>query len=572
MPEETNKNHHLIRILLWAVVVLGIAIVGYFAAKDTTLFKAELTQLPGGPGNASNALYIPDSYTATSPQSTDTIAIKAGDAWNINDDPIARIQAHFLYNPSELTFTDGDCLSFAGAIMGPTPTISTCSTHAVDATTERLEMDIVANAQNPPVASTGDTLFNLKLKIPAGFSVGETLTITNATDQIGEDALTIRTPSETITNLAIASGQIVIIEEEQDDCADVECGDYGTCVSGECSCMDGYAGDACNQCDIGYIGYPNCVVPQFDDLDELKICMQEDSGDLDNCVINSVISLNSTDSIGLIAVGTILGDKVIMSFRDVAWVAEPVNRLDDSALAAGFLERGDAPGNASVFVEVQKSDETFVRSVPIAAYVNPGPVIESVYRIGEEPIVRNGQVDLSVKISDVDDISDLQDIRTTIARYTGDEDDPTYNQITADSVKFSPTLFTPDKIADINACDEEDGDCQQGQDGQYFRVYSIPVAVPNDMNITDGDYYILLEITDMAGYMDNDALPIYIGAQASGDVNGDGNVSMLDVILAFQISGGERDATPAERQAADMNGDGNVTMIDVTILFNQVNQ
>ena len=30
---------------------------------------------------------------------------------------------------------------------------------------------------------------------------------------------------------------------------------------GQCLCMEGYSGRHCNECSVGYSGYPNCQIP-----------------------------------------------------------------------------------------------------------------------------------------------------------------------------------------------------------------------------------------------------------------------------------------------------------------------
>ena len=51
---------------------------------------------------------------------------------------------------------------------------------------------------------------------------------------------------------------------EPDPCLNVECNGNGTCENGACNCDPGYANDDmnaaddCDSCDVGYVGYPNC--------------------------------------------------------------------------------------------------------------------------------------------------------------------------------------------------------------------------------------------------------------------------------------------------------------------------
>ena len=52
------------------------------------------------------------------------------------------------------------------------------------------------------------------------------------------------------------------IEETVVDLCDPDpCHGHGQCIAadGSCDCNQGFAGDTCNQCDDGYVGYPNCT-------------------------------------------------------------------------------------------------------------------------------------------------------------------------------------------------------------------------------------------------------------------------------------------------------------------------
>ena len=55
-----------------------------------------------------------------------------------------------------------------------------------------------------------------------------------------------------------------------------------------------------------------------------------------------------------------------------------------------------------------------------------------------------------------------------------------------------------------------------------------------------------------------------------GDVNGDGAIDLLDVVLCAQIARGLVAGTPQQRAAADMDHDSDVDMDDVTILSDYI--
>jgi len=269
------------------------------------------------------------------------------------------------------------------------------------------------------------------------------------------------------------------------------------------------------------------------------------------------------------------GSDVPLNFNDVKLMPQPVNILDDSALAGGLLKKGDASGTATLYAEVEKSDGSTIKSNLMTIEVPSGPIIEYARIMGSNVVQRGARINLSVKVSDVDQISDISDIRTSIVRSS----QTTYSGINSDAsaVWFTNKQFVPPAdIAEINRAAESG--TQEGGEGEgegevtteYYKNYSIPVDVPQDANLTDGPYKLLLEITDTANHATTSVLSITIGAIASGDVDGNGTINMPDVIMAFHIANGTLTPTQAQIKAADMNGDGRVTMLDVITLFNQL--
>lgn len=56
-------------------------------------------------------------------------------------------------------------------------------------------------------------------------------------------------------------------------------------------------------------------------------------------------------------------------------------------------------------------------------------------------------------------------------------------------------------------------------------------------------------------------------AVVKGDLNGDGNVSIVDVTLALQIAVGLRTGTAAQIAAGDLNGDGTISIAEVSLIL-----
>ena len=281
------------------------------------------------------------------------------------------------------------------------------------------------------------------------------------------------------------------------------------------------------------------------------------------------ITLYPTDTYRLRIIGKFNDGSVQeLNFNDVTWMPQPVNRLNNEALNGGLLERGDVSGTTPLYVEIEKADGTVIQSNQITVDVPSGPIIEYVRQIDRGSIVRGSTVLLSVKVSDVDQISDIQDMRTSLVL----SDYNTYSQITQDpdAIWFTITPF----VEEIEVTDSgvEEAEEELEIEVQNYRIYSIPVEIPERADLFDGEYKLALEITDTEGNLATAVIPIYIGEIASGDVNADGQLSMMDVILVFQIVNGRYSPTQVQRDAADINGDGSITMLDVILLFNQVSQ
>ena len=57
------------------------------------------------------------------------------------------------------------------------------------------------------------------------------------------------------------------------------------------------------------------------------------------------------------------------------------------------------------------------------------------------------------------------------------------------------------------------------------------------------------------------------GSVPKGDVDGDGEVTPMDAVLAYAIANGELTATQTQQQAADVDGDGDITPMDAVLIY-----
>ena len=298
---------------------------------------------------------------------------------------------------------------------------------------------------------------------------------------------------------------------------------------------------------------------------------------------DNTIALPASETYGLMVVAEYdNGRTKRLPTTDVTWVNTPLNYLDDALLESGLIALGDIVGTSTVVAQFENADATIINSNQLTIAIEAGPVISFVRRIGSGSITQGSLINLQAKVTDVDTIADIQEVSTSVIR----SDETTYNGILgdADAVWFTAEVLEDDVEVLDEGGDETPVDSEgegegegEGEEatapsvnpGLKFRTYDIPVEIPVDQNMFDGNYKLLVSITDASNNTANYVLPIYIGELSSGDVSGDGAVTQVDVILAFQIASGTIIPTQAQLEAADINHMGGVTMVDVILLFNQ---
>ena len=277
------------------------------------------------------------------------------------------------------------------------------------------------------------------------------------------------------------------------------------------------------------------------------------------------------------------GATKLLSPTQFSWVNTPLNYLEQASLDSGLIRLGEISGTSTVVAEYENADGSVVQSNYLTITVDSGPVIEFVRRIGSGSVTKGSRIRLQTKISDVDTISDIAAIDTSLVYSTFNS----YQQINEDSdaIWFSATPF----LSEVTVVDQGSSDDSTGGEGEgegegegatetttvpvvlQYKTYDIPIEIPVDENLFDGIYKLILSISDASNHTLNYVYPIRIGDIGEGDVNGDGTTNMVDVIIAFQIASGILpNPTPSQLQAANVDGVGGVTLVDVILLFNKV--
>lgn len=265
------------------------------------------------------------------------------------------------------------------------------------------------------------------------------------------------------------------------------------------------------------------------------------------------------------------------------WINTPLNYLQQAALDTGFIKLGEIPGTSTVVAEYENADGSVVQSNYLTIEVESGPVIEFLRRIGSGSVTKGARILLQTKITDVDTISDIAYISTSLVfsnfnTYQKINEDPSAIWFSATPFLEEVTVVDEGEVAPPPPAEGEEGQTTETTQEQttttqtlQYKTYNIPVEIPVDENLFDGVYKLIISISDTANHTLNYVYPIRIGEIGEGDVNGDGVTNMVDVIIAFQIASGILpNPTPAQLEAANVDGVGGVTLVDVILLFNKV--
>lgn len=275
------------------------------------------------------------------------------------------------------------------------------------------------------------------------------------------------------------------------------------------------------------------------------------------------ITLPSSETYGMMVIAEYESGKTkYIDPGEVKWINNPFY-LDDTKLLTGLL-KSVVYENSTLKAEYENANSIKAVSSTLTIISESGPVIESIKRIGSTPITKGSQINLEMKVTDVDTIADIQDIRIYLVK----SNYSTYNEIDADaSAVWFDAITYPD---DIIVTEEGDDPETESVPALLFKVYDLPVGIPNNSALFDGHYKLIISITDSEVNTLNYVYPIYIGPVAMGDVTGDGQVTIADVFLAYQIYTGAKSPTSAQLQAANMDGKGGITLVDVMLLWQSV--
>jgi hypothetical protein len=306
---------------------------------------------------------------------------------------------------------------------------------------------------------------------------------------------------------------------------------------------------------------------------------------------SDTVPLPTSESYSLLVVAKYdNGATKLLPPTEFTWVNTPVNYLEQASLDTGVIRMGEIPGVSTVVARFENADGSVIASNYLTVSVEQGPVIEYVRRIGSGSITKGQRVNLKAKISDVNTIDDITSIEISLVKsnfntFTQINSDPNAIWYTAIPFLSEVEVLSEGGGTTTTTTTTEGGEGEsEGESGTTttttteeptssaldYGIFQIPFEVPTDQNLVDGSYNLVISVTDAMNHTLDYVYPMRIGEIGEGDVNGDGNTNMVDVILAFKIASGMIVPTPAQLEAANVDGVGGVTMVDVILLFNTV--
>jgi len=289
----------------------------------------------------------------------------------------------------------------------------------------------------------------------------------------------------------------------------------------------------------------------------------------------SSITMPSSKTFNLMAIGEYKdGLTSRIEPTNVNWVNSPLNTLHQASLDSGSLafklgENQVGIGNPKVHAEITGIGGDVIKSNTLAVTV-PGPVIQTGELHYDGSLKKGSALTAFLEVGHIATIDQLDTIRLMFYKSSAS----TYETIMADSTKtwFETIEYNPTTVNGVTEATADDLGEDVGDDvntSLYIETYELPYQIPEKQNLYDGQYKLVIVVTDKNTKQVTSVLPVTIGELASGDVTGDGTVNMLDVITAFRIASGRSVATPAQLSAANVDGFGGVTMLDVILLFRQ---
>jgi hypothetical protein len=107
-------------------------------------------------------------------------------------------------------------------------------------------------------------------------------------------------------------------------------------------------------------------------------------------------------------------------------------------------------------------------------------------------------------------------------------------------------------------------------EGSKSALLSISLLIPDLIDLPEGKNTIFVKIFNNKGDVAKAVYPINIGIPATGDLNNDGRLSLVDAVTAMKIFSGSILPNGVQMMSLDLNGNTRVDLLDVVGVFRRV--
>ncbi len=174
------------------------------------------------------------------------------------------------------------------------------------------------------------------------------------------------------------------------------------------------------------------------------------------------------------------------------------------------------------------------------------PIIESVETLGNFGVERATTETLYIRVSSEQGQASLQDVEVWFVEgaFSSPESIPQSAQRFAVSDSSVPPDITEESTVPITV------------------LLKLPIFIPDFAEMDDGPFTFLINIHTSSGNVISAVEPSFLGRVASGDANGDGDLTLVDAILILKMANREIVPTSAQLLEVDFNKDSVVTVLD----------
>gem|GEM_PF-6145073 len=203
---------------------------------------------------------------------------------------------------------------------------------------------------------------------------------------------------------------------------------------------------------------------------------------------------------------------------------------------------------AAISARLEQPALTSTNTITITV-VEAIPRILSIFTAGNRPVAKGSSDDLFIRLISPEGAATLRDIEVSLL----DESFATPAEIPVTARRYS--VIETGIVPTVN------------DEGARTYLLKVNVVIPILSELHEGPATLLVDIFTPAGNKVSAVSPIFIGNPPSGDVDGNGEFTLLDIVLLMKMANRELLPTPEQISRGDFDNDGVITIIDVLQAF-----